>query len=90
MRYSDERVLVILLIGAIVGFLASRFIRGSGLGPVGDGAVGIVGALVADWLLPRFHIHFGGGLFGLTVNAAIGAALAMLIVRVSGASGAGR
>ena len=89
MRFSDERVLVILIVGALVGFLASRFLRGSGLGVVGDGAVGIVGALLGDWILPRFHIHVGGGVMALAVNAAIGAILTMLVVRVSGASGWG-
>ena len=89
MHFSDERVIVILLVGAIAGFLASRLIRGSGLGLVGDSAVGIVGALLGDWLLPRFHFHFGGGLLGEALTAAIGAIVVVLIVRVSGASGWG-
>ncbi len=89
MHFSDERVVVILLVGAIAGFLASKLIRGSGLGVVSDSAVGIVGALLGDWLLPRFHFHFAHGLIGLIVNAAIGAIIVMLIVRVSGASGWG-
>ena len=89
MRFSDERVVVILLVGAIAGLLASKLIRGSGLGVAGDGAVGIVGALLGEWLLPRFHLHFGGGLIGESLTAAIGAIVLVLIVRVSGASGWG-
>ena len=89
MHLSDERVVVILLVGAIAGFLASKLIRGSSLGFIGDGAVGIVGALLGEWLLPRFHFHFGGGLIGEGLSAAIGAIVVVLIVRVSGGSGWG-
>jgi hypothetical protein len=39
---SDERMIVILLVGVAAGYLAGRFARGSGSGLVGDAAVGIV------------------------------------------------
>jgi uncharacterized membrane protein YeaQ/YmgE (transglycosylase-associated protein family) len=89
---SDERAIVILLVGATAGLLMSKLVRGTGLGMIGDGAVGIVGAFVSDWLLLRFHFHFGGGVIGLIVRAAIGAIVVVLVLRVSGASrwGAGR
>ncbi len=90
MHYSGERILVILIVGAVAGFLGGKLLRGSGLGVVGDGAVGIVGSLIGDWLLPRFHIHLAGGLMGLVVNAAIGAVAVILVARVSGAGGGGR
>jgi uncharacterized membrane protein YeaQ/YmgE (transglycosylase-associated protein family) len=86
---SDERVIVILLVGAIAGFLAGKIVRGNGFGLIGDAAVGVVGALLGDWLLPRFHIHFGGGVIGLIISAGIGAIVVLLIVRLSGASGLG-
>jgi uncharacterized membrane protein YeaQ/YmgE (transglycosylase-associated protein family) len=86
---SDERIIVILVIGAIAGLLASKLLRGASAGMIGDGAVGIVGALLGEWLLPRFHFHVGGGLIGEAVSAAIGAAIVVLIVRLSGASGWG-
>jgi uncharacterized membrane protein YeaQ/YmgE (transglycosylase-associated protein family) len=86
---SDERVIVILLVGAIAGFLAGKIVRGNGFGLVGDAAVGVVGALLGDWLLPRFHIHFGSGVLGLVVSAGIGAAAVLLTLRASGASGWG-
>jgi uncharacterized membrane protein YeaQ/YmgE (transglycosylase-associated protein family) len=86
---SDERVMVILLVGAIAGFLAGKIVRGNGLGLIGDAAVGVVGALLGDWLLPRFHIHFGTGVISLIVSAGIGAAVVLLALRVSSASGLG-
>ncbi len=89
MHYSDERVIVILIVGGIAGYLTSRVMRGSGFGIIGDGAVGVVGALIAVWLLPRFAFHFAGGLTGLAVDAAIGAVVLLLVLRAVGASGWG-
>jgi uncharacterized membrane protein YeaQ/YmgE (transglycosylase-associated protein family) len=45
---SDERMIVLLLVGVAAGYLAGRFARGAGSGLVGDAAVGIVGALIAN------------------------------------------
>jgi uncharacterized membrane protein YeaQ/YmgE (transglycosylase-associated protein family) len=86
---SDERLIVILLVGVAAGYLAGRFARGSGSGLVGDAAVGIVGALIANWLLPRFGIHLLGGIARLVIESAIGAAALLLIVGLVGASGRG-
>jgi uncharacterized membrane protein YeaQ/YmgE (transglycosylase-associated protein family) len=40
-----------LLAGA--GWLAGLIVEGYGFGPIGNIAVGIVGAVIAGWLLPR-------------------------------------
>ena len=89
MHYSDERVIVILLIGGAAGYLTSRVMRGTGFGVIGDAAVGIVGALIGVWLLPRFDFHLAGGVTRLIVEAAIGAIVLLLILRSVGASGWG-
>lgn len=86
MHLSNQRMVVILLVGMAAGFLASRVARGSGAGLVGEAAIGVVGALIANWLLPRFHIHLVGGLAGLIVDSAIGATLLLLVLRLVGAS----
>ena len=88
MHYSDEREIVILVVGGVVGYLTSRLVRGTGFGIVGEGAVGIVGALIGVWLLPRFF-HFAAGLAGVGVDAAIGALVLLLLLRSVGASGWG-
>jgi uncharacterized membrane protein YeaQ/YmgE (transglycosylase-associated protein family) len=90
MHYSDERVIVILLVGGVAGYLTSRVMRGSGFGLIGDAAVGIVGALIGVWLLPRFDFHIAGGVMRLIIDAAIGAIVLLLILRsVGAASGSG-
>ena len=89
MRLSNEAMIVILLVGAAVGYLAGRVVRGAGFGLVGDAAVGVVGALLGDWLLRRFGFHFFGGVPGLAVDCAIGAAALLSLLRLAGASGWG-
>ena len=82
-------MLVILVVGIIAGWLAGKIIRGNGFGLVGDAAIGIVGALIGDWLLHRLGVHFGSGIIGLIINATIGAIVLLLPLRLMGASGWG-
>ena len=48
-----EAILIILVIGAVAGWLAGQIVRGMGFGLIGNIVVGIVGAVIAGWLLPR-------------------------------------
>ena len=73
MHLSNERMIVILAVGALAGWLIGKVLRGNGFGLVGDAAIGIVGALIGDWLLPRFNFHLWSGLTGMIIEAAIGA-----------------
>jgi len=52
-------------------------------------AIGIVGALIGDWLLHRLGVHLSSGVIGLIINATIGAIVLLLVLRVMGASGWG-
>jgi uncharacterized membrane protein YeaQ/YmgE (transglycosylase-associated protein family) len=91
MHLSDQGLIVILVVGLIAGWLAGKVVRGNGFGLVGDAAIGIVGALIADWLLHRLGIHFSSGIIGLTIDATIGAIGSCLLcgsrARVGGAVG---
>ncbi len=86
MHLSDQGLLVILVVGIIAGWLAGKIVRGNGFGLVGDAAIGIVGALIGDWLLHRLGVHFGSGIIGLVINATIGAIVLLLPLRLMGAS----
>ena len=35
----------------------------------GDLIVGLIGAFIGDWLLPRLGVHLGTGIVSLTINA---------------------
>jgi len=75
-----EAILIILVIGAVAGWLAGQIVRGMGFGLIGNIVVGIVGAFIAGWLLPRIGIVIGGGMIGSIINATIGAMVLLVIV----------
>ena len=89
MHLSNERMIVILAVGAVAGWLIGKVLRGNGFGLVGDAAVGIVGALIGDWLAPRLNLHLWSGLTGMVIDAAIGAIVLLVVLRSLGASGWG-
>ena len=89
MHLSDQALIVILVVGFVAGWLAGKIVRGNGFGLVGDAAIGIVGALIGDWLLHRLGVHLSSGITGLVINAAIGAVAFLLALRLMGASGWG-
>ena len=57
-----------------------QIVRGMGFGLIGNIVVGIVGAFIAGWLLPRIGIVIGGGIVGSIINATIGAVVLLVIV----------
>jgi uncharacterized membrane protein YeaQ/YmgE (transglycosylase-associated protein family) len=85
MHLSNQGLLVIIVIGVVAGWLAGRVMEGGGFGLIGDLLVGLVGALIGDWLLPRLGIDLGVGI----INAFIGAVVLLLILRLVG-GGSGR
>ena len=75
-----EAILIILIVGAVAGWLAGQIVRGMGFGLIGNIVVGIVGALIAGWLLPRIGISIGGGMIASIINATIGAVVLLVIL----------
>src|ERR1700758_3428767 len=89
MHLSNQSLLVILFVGIVAGWLAGRVMEGGGFGLIGDLLVGLVGAFIGDWLLPRLGIHLGAGIVALIINAFIGAVVLLLILRLLGGGGWG-
>lgn len=58
---SAETLLVWIIVGAVAGFLAGVLVKGYGFGVVGNVVVGIIGAFLAGWLLPRLGVSFSIG-----------------------------
>ena len=75
-----ESLIVLLIVGAIAGWLAGQIVRGFGFGLVGNIVVGIIGAVVAGWLFPRLGISLGGGIICSIIAAAIGAVILLFII----------
>jgi uncharacterized membrane protein YeaQ/YmgE (transglycosylase-associated protein family) len=75
-----EALLILLLIGAVAGYLAGIFVKGYGFGVVGNIVVGIAGAVVAGLLLPRLGLFPGSDILGQIVSATIGAVGLLAVV----------
>jgi uncharacterized membrane protein YeaQ/YmgE (transglycosylase-associated protein family) len=58
--------------------------EGGGFGLIGDLIVGLIGAFIGDWLLPRIGVHLGSGIISLILNAFIGAVVLLLLLRLVG------
>jgi uncharacterized membrane protein YeaQ/YmgE (transglycosylase-associated protein family) len=64
-------IIAALVIGAIAGWLAGLIVRGAGFGLIGDMVIGIIGALVASWVLPQLHIQLASGTLGAIIMLVI-------------------
>jgi uncharacterized membrane protein YeaQ/YmgE (transglycosylase-associated protein family) len=71
-------IIIMLVIGAVAGWLAGVILTGAGFGVVGNIIVGILGAIVAGVLLPGF-LHFSG-IGGQIISATIGAIILLALV----------
>lgn len=79
---SVTAILVWIVVGAIAGWLAGQIVRGAGFGLVGNIIVGIIGAAVAGYLLPRIGLVFsiGGPIVTQILYAAIGGIVVLLVL----------
>ena len=89
MHLSNESIIAILVVGIVAGWLAGVLVQGSGFGLIGDLIIGLLGAVIGDWLLPRLDIHLGAGIVALIVNAFIGAIVLLFVLRLIGGRGWG-
>ena len=75
-------IVVILIIGAVAGWLGSTIYKGSGLGLIGNIVVGIVGSFVGYWALGKLGINLGTGWIGAILTGAIGAIIILILVNL--------
>ena len=86
---SAESLLIILLVGAIAGWLAGLIVQGTGFGLVADIALGIVGAFIGSWLLPQLGVRIGTGFAAQIIVAVIGALVLLLLLGLFARRGGG-
>jgi uncharacterized membrane protein YeaQ/YmgE (transglycosylase-associated protein family) len=75
-------IIVILIIGAVAGWLGSTIYKGSGLGLIGNIVVGIVGSFVGYWALGKLGINLGTGWIGAILTGAIGAIIILILLNL--------
>ena len=74
-------LIIFLAIGALVGWLASLIVKGSGFGTIGNIIVGIVGSVLGGFLFGLVGITTGG-LLGNIIMATIGAVVLLSLIRL--------
>jgi uncharacterized membrane protein YeaQ/YmgE (transglycosylase-associated protein family) len=57
-----------------------RVLKGYGFGLAGNMVVGILGAIIAGWLLPRIGFVFIGRIGAEIINAVIGAVILLAVI----------
>lgn len=79
-----QSVIIILLLGALAGWLAGMVFQGGGLGLIGNIVIGILGGFVGYWLLPKINVHINTGTTWLNyiLTAAIGALVLLILINL--------
>ena len=75
-----QSILIVLLLGAIAGWLAGLIVRGGGFGLIVNIILGIGGAFVGKYLFAQLGIAIGSGLVPTMVSAVVGAIVLVVIV----------
>jgi uncharacterized membrane protein YeaQ/YmgE (transglycosylase-associated protein family) len=75
-----DSIIIMLIVGAIAGWLAGQIVRGFGFGLLWNIVIGIVGAFIGVWLLTQLGFVPFSGFVGSVVNAVIGAVVLLVIV----------
>ena len=84
---SADTLLIILLIGAVAGWLAGQIVQGTGFGLIADIALGIVGAFIGTWFLPQLGIRVGTGIVVAIIAATVGAVVLLVLLGFFGRGG---
>ena len=78
-----QALLIMIVVGLVAGWLAGQVVRGYGFGMVGNIVVGILGAFVAAWLLPKLGVALpliGSAMVSQIIYSALGAIILLLVI----------
>ena len=75
-----DSIIVMIIVGAIAGWLAGKLVRGFGFGLLWNIIIGIIGAFIGVALLTSLHVVPFSGFFGSIVNATVGALVLLFLV----------
>jgi len=75
-----ESIVIILVIGAVAGWLAGLLFRGFGFGIIGNIVVGIIGGFIGTWLLAELSFTMPGSPIIAAILTALAGAIVLLAV----------
>ncbi len=76
---ETQGIIMMVLIGAIAGWLAGLIMKGRGMGFIINAVVGIVGAFVGSYLFGLIGFSVGSGLIGAIITSTAGAVVLLFI-----------
>ena len=81
---DGQSIIIILVLGALAGWLAGMVFRGRGLGLIGNIVVGIIGGFVGNWLLPKLGVNIDTEKAWLdyVLTASIGAVVLLAVINI--------
>ncbi|GAB4469837.1 MAG: hypothetical protein Kow0088_02200 [Anaerolineales bacterium] len=74
-----DNLLWFILIGFVAGWIATRLMRKSSIGLVGNIVVGVLGAVVGGYIFDFLRIN-ASGLLGSLVTAVVGAVVLLYLI----------
>ena len=75
-----EEVVVLVLTGAVAGWLAGLILRKGGLNIIGIIVIGVIGAFIGEWLFDLIGVVFENKWVDSLVTATVGAVILLLLV----------
>ena len=75
-----DSIIVMLLVGALAGWLSGRIMQGRGFGIFGNIIVGIVGAFLAGTIFPALGFAVDGGFIAAIIHATIGSVILLFLI----------
>jgi uncharacterized membrane protein YeaQ/YmgE (transglycosylase-associated protein family) len=79
---TGESILIGMAVGLFAGWLVELVAQGTGLGLFGTLTLAMFGGIVGALLLPMTSFDLGSALLNVTIDAGLGAAVILLIVKV--------
>lgn len=76
---EPQEIAILIVIGAVAGWLAGTLLKGGGFGLLGNIIVGIVGGVLGTWLFNVLDVSVGGEWVGPIVRATVGAVVLLLV-----------
>jgi uncharacterized membrane protein YeaQ/YmgE (transglycosylase-associated protein family) len=76
-----EQVVILLITGALAGWLSGLIVKGKGFGLLGNIVIGIIGAILGTWIFDVLDISLGGEWVGDVAKAVIGAIILVFALR---------
>lgn len=73
-------LLYVIIVGAVIGWLAGLLMKGGGFGLIGNIVVGILGSAIGGAVFNAFGVSDGDGLLGTIIVGVIGAAILMFVI----------